>query len=1256
MADWASESSSNSVLAFSDTDIETINTEELVIFDSTQTFYSTKKDIVVTYASGNAVENSPRDWVGLFKGGWQTVLDFSAYQWVPLDPLSAWESRRRRTIFPQADIEILYGDFQFLYVNGDQQVIGVSETVQLSDFDPIPLSSLLSRDTLPQSLSLISLGSSSASSEENECEEETSDEKKCASEQQPLSKPVFTEPEVTTVSLRNDNWTLSDFVIGNNSRTIYEKLRFAETFEPKDLVDEYEPLKQFYLSLRKRHNTFVEEVGTDNSELAPIPRAGDDVVSSGVPVCDKPIVKTVVPPMTIPAAPLMYSFWREHFHRSCLEYYRQKLMEPALEENEAAFRRRTSAKDAHRSSNEKPEDGTEQFPRWVLPMSSLREVEDGFNDGKKDEVSSFAERCLQSGKTQKQPSLTTRRREPEEHDENAATGSAIGTARAAVVPLSESTLKQMAPVVSRNLRKKRSVNTSRSKTNRGNRDAMLEEALALLTTPQPSVGPTAETSAASESSFSGAAPSARAHSKPGSRKRPSKAAAGIGKAKRRRLGLNKSSANPNPCKAEDGGHSDDEDEEGKLTFNSARETLALLSQALAEALQNNAELRLQLRRAKEKRATETDKRNAASNAAVVMMKKDDPSQCVKAATTGKAVNTEKRKKCNASANTATVAKKDTPSQCNTRKTKGKATNTDKKEKRHAASNTAVVTKKDTPSQCVAPKTAGKSTNTALLSSKTDTGNNTVPVQMPDSSVQCSCNKTDGVKTAQSKTAALNAVLRTPESETSSNPEVSLEKWRTVASKKMVRLRQMIAKKRAEFARLKENSENYEKRTQTLEAQLRSVRSALSTESSNRLKAEEELREVRIKFWELLAARKSQTWAASGRAYDAPDRFSDGPKPLPVKPVIISEPFFFQTPDVSPLKVTSEVNNEHTLLTRLPDSGEVFPGMAIRFTASTGHPYTSNESEKKSSKNCTNQTGSSDEDRLVDDMARCAEILPLVSTAQFKNVAVRAEQEKKASSSAISFKKFLMPAMTAIAETFSSSKSRHKLAASGEHVTLTTTTKSPDCEPSAGAVAKVTVSISAGLPSSKSSPTLQKTESKSKKSKRSSSKGKTKAENCKPPREETTAQTSADVNLRRRPETAPSKPKTSERSTRTPSSSFERSVPKVGEMKPVENFTDVGKSPKARQKVAELSEKADAETAEWRPLVIPLGVCAESDDADRDGPATSVQPVKFRFAKQKSAGKGRPFNYGPVTGRSRLFVFLSVSLVCLNIDLLSLYVL
>ena len=312
---------------------------------------------------------------------------------------------------------------------------------------------------------------------------------------------------------------------------------------------------------------------------------------------------------------------------------------------------------------------------------------------------------------------------------------------------------------------------------------------------------------------------------------------------------------------------------------------------------------------------------------------------MKAATTGKAVNTEKRKKCNASANTATVAKKDTPSQCNTRKTKGKATNTDKKEKRHAASNTAVVTKKDTPSQCVAPKTAGKSTNTALLSSKTDTGNNTVPVQMPDSSVQCSCNKTDGVKTAQSETAALNAVLRTPESETSSNPEVSLEKWRTVASKKMVRLRQMIAKKRAEFARLKENSENYEKRTQTLEAQLRSVRSALSTESSNRLKAEEELREVRIKFWELLAARKSQTWAASGRAYDAPDRFSDGPKPLPVKPVIISEPFFFQTPDVSPLKVTSEVNNEHTLLTRLPDSGEVFPGMAIRFTASAGHPYT-----------------------------------------------------------------------------------------------------------------------------------------------------------------------------------------------------------------------------------------------------------------------------------------------------------------------------
>ena len=1256
MADWGSESSSSTVLAFSDTDIETINTEELVIFDSTQTFYSTKKDIVVTYTSGNAVENTPKDWVGMFKSGWKTIYDFSAYQWVPLDPISAWESRRRRSIFPQADIEFLVGDFQFVYVTGDYQVIGVSEGFQLSDFIPKSYSSLFASDTLPQSLSLISLGSSSSSSsEENECDEETPEEKKCASEQV-SSKPVVTEPQVTTVSIPNDNWTLSDFVIANNSGTLYEKLRFTETFDPKEFVNEFEPLKQIYHSLHKRQMKLVEEIGTDKSDLVPV-LAGDEVVSLDVAAYDKPVVKTLVPSVRSPSiSPVMHSFWREHFRRSCLEFYRQKLMEPTLKENAAGVPTSDIADNAQRHSNEKPKVDLEQFPRWILPMSSLLEAADGTNDRQEDKVvSPFAVHWLQPGKSQTPPALIFFRRKAEENNETAVTGSAIGSAGAAAVALSDPTPKEMVgPVFSRNLRKKRSVKSSRSQASRGNRDAMLQEALALLTTQQNHAAHSAAHSAAyTESAFSGAAASARARNRPGSRKRPSKTTTSIDKAKRRRLGSGTSASGSDPCNTDDGGYFSSDDEDGGETA-STTETLALLSQALSEALESNAELRLQLRRAREKRVTETKKCNAASNTTEVV-KKDTSSQYAKSASTGKAVHTEKRTKCNAAANTATVAKKDTPTQCSTKKTKGKATNTDKKEKRHASSNTAVVTKKDTHSQCVAPKTTGKSTNTSPLPSNTDLENDTNPVRKTDTSAQCKCNKTDsGVKTTQSDPAALSLALRNsatprrePESETRSCPNVSQDKWKTVASKKMFRLRLMIAKKREEFARVKENAENYEKRAQTLEAQLRSVRAALSAETSGRLKAEQELRELRIKFWELLAARKSKIWTTPSRTYGALDKSPEDLKPLSAKPVTLTEPFLFKAPDILPVKATSEVNNEHTLLTRLPDSGEVFPGMAIKFTASTDGPYTANNVEKKSSESSAKQN-SSGKTQIAEEekIARCAEVLPLVSSAQFKNVPVKAEEVKRASSSAISFKKFLMPAMTAIAETFSS-KSRHKLVASDEQVTLTTTTKSPDSKPSGGAVAHVTVAISAGIPSSKSSPTLQKTESKSRKSKRSSSKGKTKAENCKPPKEETSAEISSDVTLRRKPETAPCKPKTSEKATtKMSNSSSERATPRPKEPKSVEKFTLEVKSSAAAKRVEEVLEKADEETAEWSPLVIPFEVCAESDDSHKCSHVTGVQPVKFRFdAKHKSAGKGRPFSYGnAAAGRSCLRISMHVCFV------------
>ena len=212
---------------------------------------------------------------------------------------------------------------------------------------------------------------------------------------------------------------------------------------------------------------------------------------------------------------------------------------------------------------------------------------------------------------------------------------------------------------------------------------------------------------------------------------------------------------------------------------------------------------------------------------------------------------------------------------------------------------------------------------------------------------------------------------------------------------------------------------------------------------------------------------------------------------------------------------------------------------------------------------------------------------------------------------------------------------------------TTTTKRQDSKPFGGAVAKVTVAISAGPPSpAKPSP---KAEGKSGKGKRSSSsssssgKGNVWAEQCRRPCEETSWDSSSDITLRRTPEAAPPAPtrQTSE-SVETFGSLFERSaVPKVQDysIKPAENSTGELKCPPEAARTAEeeeeqpslpVPEKAqEEEEEEWSPLVVPLGApYANSDDAVGRNTAatTSAQPVKFCFTHQKSAGKGRPFSY------------------------------
>lgn len=104
-----------------------------VIFNNVPEYYPPDRDIECRYTIKNSVEPNSRDWIGLFRVGWQSSREHYTYEWSPLlntheqgKPLSNRVVFRERYL-PKADDEF----YQFCYVTSAEDVRGASVPFQI---------------------------------------------------------------------------------------------------------------------------------------------------------------------------------------------------------------------------------------------------------------------------------------------------------------------------------------------------------------------------------------------------------------------------------------------------------------------------------------------------------------------------------------------------------------------------------------------------------------------------------------------------------------------------------------------------------------------------------------------------------------------------------------------------------------------------------------------------------------------------------------------------------------------------------------------------------------------------------------------------------------------------------------------------------------------------------------------------------------------------------------------------------------------
>jgi hypothetical protein len=299
---------------------------------------------------------------------------------------------------------------------------------------------------------------------------------------------------------------------------------------------------------------------------------------------------------------------------------------------------------------------------------------------------------------------------------------------------------------------------------------------------------------------------------------------------------------------------------------------------------------------------------------------------------------------------------------------------------------------------------------------------------------------------------------------------------------MSRLKRMMSRKKEEFSLLKQNAQVYEKRSQSLEYQLRTVRSLLSVETGKRTQAEKELRDMRVRFWELLASRQTSPWG--------PVRHPRHPfpthKPLntllprPTTPPPPTHPFTCEppprdytlpsydstpsTPIITPFpdlpddasKHQEDIQETEEVLAKLCNCGETHAvhSLALKYLKSAQQSKTAQAAEapkhkadkskeRKSSASSGNKTPkttkkvlrtstSSESKKTVESVSSAAPASPTRPRKKLRtpppdemakvhekqrDSAKASAAERMYSSSAMTFRRFLMPAMAAIVETF-----------------------------------------------------------------------------------------------------------------------------------------------------------------------------------------------------------------------------------------------
>ena len=140
MAENARESESNdedntSVVSTEFTSLPSESEFSAVIFNNVPECYPPDRDIECRYTIKSSVKPNSRDWIGLFKVGWQSSREHFTYEWSPMPSIQDGERGKpiaNRVVFrlrylPKADDEF----YQFCYVTYAGDVRGASVPFQI---------------------------------------------------------------------------------------------------------------------------------------------------------------------------------------------------------------------------------------------------------------------------------------------------------------------------------------------------------------------------------------------------------------------------------------------------------------------------------------------------------------------------------------------------------------------------------------------------------------------------------------------------------------------------------------------------------------------------------------------------------------------------------------------------------------------------------------------------------------------------------------------------------------------------------------------------------------------------------------------------------------------------------------------------------------------------------------------------------------------------------------------------------------------